>query len=115
MAIHIRSEDGKVTIDADDGSTVRDIYVDGREVSGLSVRRRFPWRTLGIVLIIVVALGLLLFPALCPASPLDCLDIKDNDARHFCLAVSKHDKLECEFIHNHDKRAECRALAGAPK
>lgn len=46
---------------------------------------------------------------LCHASPLDCEQIHDNDQRHFCRAVSKPDKGECEFIKAHDLRQECRA------
>lgn len=45
------------------------------------------------------------------ASSLDCLQIHDSDRRHFCLAVTKPDKLECEFIRNSDLRAQCRASA----
>lgn len=54
-------------------------------------------------------IALLLIVNILRTSSGDCNQINDADQRHFCLALSKPDKGECEFIKNHDLRYECRA------
>lgn len=115
MSVSIKSEDGRVSITADDGSTVKNIRVDGKDVigdsaSGWEVTKR-----------VAVYLGMLVFCLLfwalvivgccrlAHASPLDCEQIRDGDQRHYCRAVSIPRKSECEFIKSHDLRQECRA------
>ena len=39
-----------------------------------------------------------------------CNDIKDNDKRAYCRAVTSNDPLFCSSIHNATMRAECRAI-----
>lgn len=129
MAVNIRSEDGKVSITADDGSRVENIWVDGKRIVGGSRRPGIHWGSVLLVALVGVVLVVLVYGRIALGSPLvpgtgmtgghpglrsglDCLDIKDPDARHFCLALAKHDKLECEFIKDSGKRAECRGLAG---
>ena len=43
------------------------------------------------------------------ASALDCEGIHDADRRNLCRALAKNDRTYCEFVKNHDLRFECRA------
>lgn len=118
MSIKIETSDGKVVIQADDSSVVENITIDGKRLVGGPKRPtvHFPGKWLVLVGLFLISFGITLGVSECAkvalGSPLDCLDIKDNDRRHYCLALAKHDKLECEFIHDESLRSECRALAG---
>jgi len=43
------------------------------------------------------------------ASPLDCQTIHDHDRRNVCLAEANRDRAYCELVHDHDLRDACRA------
>jgi hypothetical protein len=66
-----------------------------------------------LVFLVLIGLAVATLAFLCigaaHASPLDCEVIQDPDQRNFCRAVANQDKTWCDFIHNRDKRAECRA------
>ena len=115
MSVSIKSEDGRISITADDGSTVKNIRVDGKDVVGggtdwLEVSKRVA--VYGAMVLFCLAFWALVFVGCCKlahASPLDCEQIRDGDQRHYCRAVSIPRKSECEFIKSHDLRQECRA------
>jgi len=115
MAVSIKSEDGRISITADDGSTVKNIRVDGKDVVGGNASGWEVTKRAAVYLaMIVFCLGFwaLVFVGcskLAHASPLDCEQIRDGDQRHYCRAVSIPRKSECEFIKSHDLRQECRA------
>lgn len=67
---------------------------------------RLPW-------IVLVALVLALLRATAWASPLDCEDVRDPDARHYCRALAKGSKAECSLIKDEQLRSLCRAKVGA--
>lgn len=64
-----------------------------------------------VVLLVVAGLTMLGWctPRLAHGSPLDCERIHNADRRHFCRAVAIPRKSECEFIKDSDLRQECRA------
>ena len=114
MAVKIVTEDERVSITADDSSTVKNIRVDGKDVVGgtdwTEVAKRVA--VYGAMLLFCLAFWALVFVGCCRlahASPLDCESIRDPDQRHYCRAVSIPRKSECEFIKSHDLRQECRA------
>ncbi len=47
-------------------------------------------------------------------SPLDCESLPSADGRNYCRAMSKGDKSYCEFIHDQQLRAQCRAMVRPP-
>lgn len=56
MGIKIESEDGRVSITADDSSTVKNIYVNGEEVSGTPSSWFERWWLSVLVVVVVVAM-----------------------------------------------------------
>ena len=67
---------------------------------------------LALVVLLLVAVGSVLgwcSPRVASGSPLDCEGIHNADRRHFCRAVSIPRKSECEFIKDKELRYECRA------
>lgn len=115
MGIRIETEDGRVKIVADDSSTVKNIRINGREVSGstdwVEVLKRLCVYG-GMLLFCLLTWGLVIAGCskLAYGSPLQCEGIKDSDQRHYCRAISIPRKSECEFIHNEDLRRQCRAM-----
>ena len=115
MAVKIETEDGRVKITADDGSVVKNIRVDGKDVVGGTtdwvevLKRVAVYGAMLLFCVLFWALVIVGCSRLAHASPLDCESIREPDQRHYCRAVSKPDKGECEFIKAHDLRQECRA------
>ena len=123
MGVRIESKNGKVVIVADDSSTVKNITINGERVdpdsNDWNLRETPNWAEVakrvavyGAMLLFCLAFWALVIAGcskLAHASPLDCEQIRDNDQRHYCRAVSIPRKSECEFIKSHDLRQECRA------
>lgn len=116
MGIKIESEDGRVKIIADDSSVVKNIRVNGREVTGTTdwvevAKRAAVYGGMLLFCLFFWAMVIAGCSKLAYGSPLQCESIKDSDQRHYCRAISIPRKSECEFIHNHDLRMQCRAVA----
>lgn len=113
MAISIKTKDGRVSIVADDGSSVSNITVAGKRIVGGPVPDT-TGRIVVIVGLLVFALGVALILFGCStahahASPAQCESIHSADQRHYCRAVTLPDRGECELIKDHDLRFQCRA------
>jgi hypothetical protein len=124
-----------LTIEVDHGSMVKNVRVGNRGPYTVGVRKasvRPPcrpgllpgtWVKLLLALLAVIAVLSLYLGQAYGSGPvpgtgttglrsgLECEDLRDPDARHYCRAIVNHDPNECELIKNSDLRHSCRALS----
>ena len=100
MSVTIRSEDGSVTIKADDGSSVRNVRINGNRVDVGPPRRHFRSLIILACFALVWGLAYCYLRVLTKRYPLDCgpWDGVHADAYRLCMAKARQDRSYCDRI-----------------